>query len=112
MERKHHINKRTFLLAESGSSEHAVAIVERSGALLELDPDLDWYVTVYLKIASEDSAASFYFDLGTPEARAKSLERIRTLADLVGEFKEALEKEVQEVEERDSEVSAQEVFVN
>jgi len=112
MERKYHINKRTFLLSESGSSEHAVAIVEKSGAVQELNPDHLWYVTVYLKIASENDAVNFYFDLETPEARAKSLERIRNLSELLSEFRAALENEVEEVDERDSQVTAQEVYVN
>jgi hypothetical protein len=112
MEREYHIRKRAFLLNESDSCEHAVAIVERSGAVHEAAPELDWYVTVYLKIATDSDAVNFFFDLGTPETRAESLERIRTLSDLISDFRSALECEVEEVEARNAQESAEEVYVN
>jgi hypothetical protein len=55
-----------------------------------------------LKIADCDDEIELYFDLTSVEERENSLHKIRTLVDVMNEFKRAIETEVEVLNARES----------
>lgn len=98
MSKKYHVQRREFLspLAEWGA--YVIAVVEdaRERHVRSAGSEDEWeYQEVNLRISDGTKEIGLYLDLRTLEERENSLEMIRRIAEVIGEFKKAIESEVE-----------------
>lgn len=98
MSKKYHVQRREFLSPFAEWGAYIIAIVEdaRERHVRSWGSD-DYceYQEINLRISDGAKEIALYFDLNTSEERANTIEMIRTLAEVIGEFKKAVETEVE-----------------
>ena len=106
MSKKYHLRRREFLNLNIDLRAYIIAVVEDARDKhvkgRTSDEDDDDYLDISLRIADCRKEIFLYFDLDTQEERENSLHKIRTLAEVINEFKLAIEKEVEVISARES----------
>lgn len=102
MSKKYHVERREFLNKFSNLRAYIIAIVEdaREKHICCKDSD-DWH-EISLRIADCSREIDLYFDLSSVDERENSLYKIRTLVEVMTEFKEAIEREVEVINAREN----------
>jgi hypothetical protein len=102
MSKKYHVERREFLNKFSNLRAYVIAIVEdaREKHVCCKDPE-EWH-EISLRIADCSREIDLYFDLSTVEERENSLYKIRTLVEVMTEFKRAIEIEAEVINARES----------
>lgn len=104
MSNKYHMRRREFLNLDPTLRAYVIAVVEderEKNVGTRSDDDCD-FVDIRLRIADCQNEISLYFDLETVEERENSLYKIRTLAEVVNEFKRAIELEIEVINAREA----------
>ena len=106
MSKKYHLRRREFLNLDVELRAYIIAVVE-DGRDRHIEPrttevDDDYYLDISLRIADCRKEIFLDFDLETQEERENSLHKIRTLAEVINEFKLAIEKEIEVITARES----------
>ena len=105
MSKKYHMRRREFLNLEPSLRAYVIAVVEdereKNVEVKNKDDDYD-SVDISLRIADCHNEIWLYFDLNTAEERENSLYKIRTLAEVICEFKRAIELEIEVINAREA----------
>ena len=105
MSKKYHLKRREFLNLDAELRAYIIAVVEdardRHLERKASDEDDD-YADISLRIADCSREISLYFYLDTVEERENSLHKIRILAEVIGEFRRAIEREVEVINAQQS----------
>ena len=102
MSRKYHMNERKFLNLHSNLRAYIIAFVEDSAtypASCEEYRNGGW---IALRIADCHDEIDLYFDLSTPRERENAVHKAKTLAEVLTQFKDAIEIEVKAIEDREA----------
>lgn len=105
MSKKYHLRRREFLNLDVDLRAYVIAVVEdarEKHVERRSSEEEDDYLDVSLRIADCRQEISLYFDLETQEERENSLYKIRILAEVINEFRLAIEKEVEVISARES----------
>lgn len=105
MSKKYHVQRREFLSPLTDWGAYVIAIVEDARERHVRSDDSDEYgdyQEMNLRISDGSKEIALYFDLNTIEERASTLETIRVLSEVIGEFKKAVETEVEVINARQS----------
>ncbi|HZH33345.1 MAG TPA: hypothetical protein VEX64_00805 [Pyrinomonadaceae bacterium] len=95
---KYHVSKRVFLNRETELPAYIIGIVQDTSELRE---ENDWkYGTIILKMGDCYRGVAFDFSTDTPEERTNSLYKINRIAEVVNAVRDAIEKEVESLNER------------
>jgi len=100
MSKKYHVKRREFLSKSPDSGACVIATVEDARERHVREPDSDRYQEISLHITDDTDGIWFYFDLYTIEDREDTLHKIRTLVEVITEFKRAVELEVEVINAR------------
>jgi hypothetical protein len=100
MSKKYHVERREFLNKFSGLRAYVIAIVEDAREKNICCKNSDEWQEITFRIADCEKEIELYFDLSSVEERENSLHKIRTLAEVVNEFKRAIEIEVEVINAR------------
>ncbi len=95
MSKKYHVERREFLNKFSHLRAYVIAVVEDAREKRVRGEDEDYWSEITLKIADCEDEITLYFDLETVEERENSLHKVRVLAEVINEFKRAIELEAQ-----------------
>lgn len=103
MDKKYHLRERAFLNIDPVLRAYVIAVVEdaRERNVCCKNSDDDEYSEISLRIADCSKEISLYFDLETREERENSLYKIRTLAEVINNFKRAIEIEIEVLNARE-----------
>ena len=102
MSKKYHVQRREFLNTYTNWRAYVIAMVEdTSDAPVCCDDHRDGGF-VHFEIASCNDELELHFSLATALDRENSLYKARTLADVVIAFRDAIEKEVAIINERET----------
>ena len=102
MSKKYHVERREFLNKFSNLRAYVIAIVEDAREKHVCCKDSDEWQEISLRIADCNKEIELYFDLDSVEERENSLYKIRTLVEVMTEFKQAIESEVEVINARES----------
>jgi hypothetical protein len=102
MSKKYHVERREFLNKFSNLRAYIIAIVEDAREKHICCKDPDTWQEISLKIADCNEEIELYFDLNSVDERENSLNKIRTLAEVINQFKEAIEREVEVLNAREN----------
>ncbi len=102
MSKKYHVERREFLNKFSNLGAYVIAIVEDARDKHVCCKDSDEWHDISLRIGDCSREIDLYFDLSTVEERENSLHKIRTLVEVLSEFKRAIEIEVEVLNARQS----------
>lgn len=94
MSKKYHVERREFLNKFANLRAYIIAVVEDAREKRVRDEDAEYWSDITLKIADCNDEICLYFDLETVEERENSLHKVRVLAEVINEFKQAIELEV------------------
>jgi hypothetical protein len=100
MSKKYHIRRREFLSKSPNSGARVIAVVEDARERHVSDPDSEIYQEISLHIGDDVEAVWLNFELYTLEDCEESLYKIRTLAEVVNDFKRAIEIEIEVISAR------------
>ena len=105
MSKKYHLRRREFLNMNVDLRAYIIAVVEDARDR-HVEPrtsdDDDDSLDISLRIADCRNEIYLYFDLDTQDERENSLHKIRKLAEVINEFKLAIEKEIAVISARES----------
>ena len=102
MSKKYHVERREFLNKFSNLRAYIIAIVEDAREKHVCCKESDTWQDISLKIADCNDEIELYFDLSSVEERENSLYKIRTLVEVMTEFKRAIEIEAEVINARES----------
>ena len=102
MNKKYHIQERSFLNKKPDMRAYIMAIVEDTRDLNQAMEDEWKWGHIELKLADCFEEISFEFDLSDRAERENSLYKARKLAEIVNAFRDALEKEAADIEAREA----------
>ena len=102
MSKKYHVERREFLNQFTDMRAYVIGIVEDTRAKHECCESKKDRSEIVLRIADCSEEIDLWFDVRTERDRENSLYKIRQLADVVVEMREAIELEVRSIEERDA----------
>lgn len=96
MSKKYHVQRREFLSPLADWGAYVIAIVEDARERHVGNSD-DWndYQEVNLRISDGTNEVALYFELGSVEERWNTVEMLRVLVEVVEDFKNAVESEVE-----------------
>lgn len=97
MSKKYHVQRREFLSKLPEWSAYVIAVVEDARERHVGNPGDDEYgeyQEINLRISDGSKEVALYFDLNTLEERENTLEMLGRLAEVIDEFKKAVEAEV------------------
>lgn len=100
MDRKFHVNERSFLNLPSDLRAYIIAYVEDSSVYPACRDEYREGGDISLRIADCYNEIDLYFDLSTARERENALFKARTLAEILTRFREAIETEVKAIEDR------------
>lgn len=101
MSKKYHVERREFLNKFNNLRAYIIAIVEDAREKHVCCKDNDDWQEISLRIADCSQEIELYFDLNTLEERENSLHKVRTLVEVLTEFKHAIEREVEVINARE-----------
>src|SRR4051812_20648743 len=97
---KYHVNRRLFLNRDNDMTAFIVGLVEDTRAVpLENEDGWKWG-TIELMISDCYRKICFNFNLNDSEARRNSLYKIRRIAEVVNDVKDAIEIECKSISKR------------
>lgn len=100
MSKKFHVKKRYFLNCDREMTAFVVGIVEDTREI-PIEKENEWkWSKIELSLSDCNRKIYFSFDLSDAEERANSLYKIRHLAEVVNEVKDALEIEALSISKR------------
>ncbi len=103
MSRKYHVQKREFLNQFTNWRAYIIASVEDTTDAVRCCSEHDEATSrVFFEIASCSDEIELHFSLATAEERENSLYKANKLAEVVNAFRDAIEKEVATINERQS----------
>ncbi len=102
MSKKYHIQERTFLNLKPEMRAYVIALVEDTSEYPVCCDEYQKGGEIVLELASCYDEIYLHFDMETSADRENSLHKARRLAEVVNAFREALEKEVISMNERNS----------
>ncbi|MBK9162388.1 MAG: hypothetical protein IPM21_00440 [Acidobacteria bacterium] len=102
MHKKYHIQRREFLNLRTDMRAYIIAVVEDAREKHVCCKGSDDYNEIALRIADCSQEIELYFDLETFEDRQNSLHKVRLLAEVINEFRSAIEREIEVINARDS----------
>lgn len=97
---KYHVRKRIFLNLDLDMRAIAIGIVEDTREIPNDNEDGWKWGTIELTLGDCYRQVSYDFNLSSKEHRRKSLYKIRRLAQIVNEVREAIEAEAKSIDER------------
>ena len=100
MSKKYHVERREFLNKFSNLRAYVIAIVEDAREKHVCCKNSDEWHEIQLRIADCSQEIELYFDLSSIEERENSLFKIRTLSEVIQQFKTAIEIEVEVINAR------------
>lgn len=100
MSKKYHVQKREFLNLFPTWRAYVIASVEDSSDVATCCDDHRADSEVFFEIASCSNELELHFSLATAKDRENSLHKANKLAEVVNAFRDALEKEVGIINER------------
>jgi hypothetical protein len=102
MSKKYHLRERAFLNLDLEMRAYGIAVVEDTSEIA-IENENDWrWPNIQLRFADCVDEVAFSFDLYSQEDRENSLHKIREIERIVGAFREALEIEIEAIEDRQS----------
>ncbi len=104
MSKKYHVQRREFLNKYTTWRAYVIASVEDSSERLQCCDDHAEDSRVFFEIASCSQEIELHFSLATEADRENSLHKANKLAEIVSEFRDAIEKEISIIEERQTTV--------
>lgn len=103
MTRKYHVQKREFLNKFTNWRAYVIASVEDTSEALRCCSEHDEVTShVFFEIASCSEEIELHFSLATAEDRDNSLYKANKLAEVIVAFRDAIEKEIAVINERQS----------
>ena len=100
MSKKYHVERREFLNKFTDMRAYVIGIVEDTREKHECcEPKKD-RSEIILKIADCSDEIDLWFDLRTERDRENSLYKIKQLAEVIVEMRDAIEKEIAVINER------------
>lgn len=102
MSKKYHVQKREFLNKYTNWRAYVIASVEETSEQAPCCEDHREGSEVFFEIASCHDEIELHFSLSTAEDRENSLYKASKLAEVVNAFRDAIEKEIRIVDERQS----------
>jgi len=102
MSKKYHVVRREFLNKFKNLQAYVIAIVEDAREKHVCCKDSEELQDIALRIGDCKREIELYFDLDSVEERENSLHKIRTLAEVIHEFRRAIESEVEVINARES----------
>jgi hypothetical protein len=100
MSKKFHVNQRAFLNLQSNLRAYIIAYVEDTSPYPACFDEYRQGGQISLRIADCYNEIDLYFDLSTARERENSLYKVKTLADTLSQFREAIEAEIKAIEAR------------
>jgi len=102
MNKKYHVQERTFLNLKTEMRAYIIGVIEDTRDISNVNED-DWkWGQIELKMADCSREVSFDFDLSTREDRENSLFKIRKIAEVINAVQNAIELEAESIEARQS----------
>ena len=102
MSKKYHVERREFLNKTTNLRAYIIAIVEDAREKHVCCKNTEEWNEITLRLADCSQEIELYFDLDSVEERENSLYKIRTLAEVINDFKRAIEIEVEVINARQS----------
>jgi len=102
MGKKYHTQKREFLNLKTDMRAYVIATVENTGNFEPCCHDLKKSGEVVFKISSCYDEIELHFVMDTPLERENSLYKANKLAEVINAFRDAIEKEVTLINERET----------
>lgn len=102
MSKKYHVQRREFLNIFTRWRAYVIATVEDSSDVTSCCEEHREGSEVFFEIASCHDEIELHFSLATAEDRENSLYKANKLAEVVNAFRDAIEKEVGIINERQS----------
>ena len=100
MSKKYHVREKRFLNLDKDELDYVVAVVEDAREKHISRSNSEECSEISLRIADWRYEIELFFDLETAEQRENSLHKIRTLAEVIGSFKRAIENEIEVINAR------------
>ena len=100
MSKQYHVQRREFLNIFTTWRAYVIATVEDSSEMTSCCDDHRGNSEVFFQIASCHDEIELHFSLSTAEDRENSLHKANKLAEVVNAFRDAIEKEVGIINER------------
>jgi hypothetical protein len=100
MGRKYHVQRREFLNKYTTWRAYIIASVEDTSERTNCCDQHNESSRVFFELASCTEQLELHFSLETAHDRENSLHKATKLAEIVNEFRNALEKEIRIIEER------------
>ena len=100
MSRKFHVNERAFLNLQSNLRAYIIAYVEDTSPYPACCDEYREGGDISLRTADCYNEIDLYFDLSTARERENSLNKAKTLAEILNRFREAIEAEARAIEDR------------
>ena len=100
MNKKFHVNERAFLNLQSNLRAYIIAYVEDTSPYPACCDEYREGGQISLRISDCYNEIDLYFDLSSARERENSLYKIKTLAETLARFREAIETEITSIEER------------
>ena len=102
MSKKFHLNERAFLNLPTNLRAYIIAFVEDSSIYPACCDEYREGGQISLRIADCYNEIDLYFDLSTARERENARHKAKTLAEILGRFRDAIETEVKAIEERET----------
>jgi hypothetical protein len=102
MSKKYHTQKREFLNLKTDMRAYLIAMVEDTSDFAHCCGEHKKSAEVVFKIASCYDEIELHFDMDTASQRENSLYKANKLAEVIHAFRDAMEKEVALVNERET----------
>lgn len=100
MSRKFHVNERAFLNVRANLRAYVIAYVEDTSVYPAHRDEFRGGGLISLRIADCHDEIELDFDLSDERARANSLYKARKLAEVLDQFRAAIEAEAEAIEQR------------
>lgn len=100
MSKKYHVERREFLNKFKDMRAYVIGVVENTHDRHVCCSDKAERSHITLKIADCSEEIDLWFDLRTKEERENSIYKIRILAEVISEVRDAIELEAKMIEER------------
>ena len=102
MGKKYHVNRREFINQFTDMRGHIIAVVEDTADISQDDVNAWKWSQIKLMLGDCDRNIEFAFLLCDAEERENSLHKIRLIAEIVNEVRDAIEIEAALIAERQS----------
>ena len=100
MSKQFHLNERAFLNLPTNLRAYIIAYVEDTNPYPTCCEEYRKGGEISLRIADCYNEIDLYFDLSTSRERENALHKVKTLADILSRFRDAIEAEVKAIDER------------